>query len=91
MTVVTPRASRAAALTQPHAGSFTSSQAPQKPQSETIPTAHLLPMLVAFNACNLAGFYLERGNVAAARRKLVQALASVNQLGAAPGAQGGAA
>jgi hypothetical protein len=89
MTVVTPRASRAAAPTQPHAGSSTPSQAPHKPQPDTIPTAHLLPVLAAFNACNLAGLYLERGNIAAARRKLVQALASVNEVGTA--AQGGAA
>lgn len=56
------------------------SAAPTQPQPGTIPTTHLMPMLAAFNACNLASFYLERGNVAAARRKLVQALASVNQV-----------
>ncbi len=37
-------------------------------------------VLAAFNACNLASCYIERGNFAAARRKLAQALASVNQL-----------
>ena len=76
MSATTP-ASRSAAPIQPHAG--------------TIPLAHLQPVLAAFNACNLASGYLARGNIAAARRKLVQALASVNQVGAATGAQGGAA
>ena len=52
--------------------------------------SHLQPVLAAFNACNLASAYLERGNVAAARRKLVQALASVNQVHACA-QQGGAA
>lgn len=49
-------------------------------QPDTIPTAHLQSVLAAFNACNLASSYLERGNIAAARRKIVQALASVNQV-----------
>jgi len=43
----------------------------------------LPPVLAAFSATNLASGYLERGNIPAARRKLVQALASVNQ--ATPG------
>jgi hypothetical protein len=73
MTVTIP-ASRSAAPPKPHAGT-------SKPQQGTIPTVHLQPVLAAFNACNLASCYLERGNVAAARRKLVQALASVNQVG----------
>ena len=47
---------------------------------DTIPTANLTAVLAAFNASNLASNYIERGNFAAARRKLVQALASVNQL-----------
>ena len=75
MTATTP-ASRSAAPAEPHAG--------------TIPLSHLQPVLAAFNACNLASAYLERGNVAAARRKLVQALASVNQVHTSA-QQGGAA
>lgn len=72
MTVATT-ASRNAAPLQPHAGT-------SKPQQGTISTAHLQSVLAAFNACNLASCYLERGNIAAARRKLVQALAAVNQV-----------
>ena len=83
MTATTP-ASRSAAPLQPHAGT-------SEPPPGTIPTAHLQPVLAAFNACNLASFYLERGNMAAARRKLVQALASVNQVAPAAAQQGGAA
>lgn len=75
-------ASRSAAPLQPHAGT-------SQPQPGTISTAHLQSVLAAFNACNLASCYLERGNIAAARRKLVQALASVNQVHAC--AQGGGA
>lgn len=81
MTVTTPASRRAAPL-QPHAGT-------PEPQQGTIPAAHLQSILAAFNACNLASCYLERGNIAAARRKLVQALASVNQVHAC--AQGGTA
>jgi hypothetical protein len=66
------------------------SAAPSEPQTGTIQLSHLQPVLAAFNACNLASAYLERGNVAAARRKLVQALASVNQVHACA-QQGGAA
>jgi len=58
-----------------------------KPQPGAIPVAHLQPVLAAYNAANLAGCYLERGNIPAARRKLVQALACVNEVTA----QGGAA
>ncbi len=72
MQATTP-ASRRAAPIQPHAGT-------SKPQPGAIPAAHLQSVLAAFNACNLASCYLERGNIAAARRKLVQALASVNQV-----------
>ena len=72
MTSATP-ASRSAAPSQPHA----------KPQPGTIPVVCLPPVLAAFSATNLASGYLERGNIPAARRKLVQALASVNQ--ATPG------
>ena len=83
MPATTP-ASRSAAPLQPHAGTV-------KPQPGTIPTAHLQSVLAAFNACNLASCYLERGNIAAARRKLVQALASINQVSVGAGLQGGAA
>ena len=54
--------------------------APTQPQQGTIPATHLTAVLAAFNAANLASSYIERGNFAAARRKLVQALSSVNQL-----------
>ena len=56
-----------------------STAAPSKPQPGTIPIVCLQPVLAAFNATNLASGYLERGNIPAARRKLVQALAFVNQ------------
>lgn len=82
MQATTP-ASRCAAPPQPHAGT-------PKPQAGTIPTSHLQPVLAAFNACNLASCYLERGNIAAARRKLVQALSSVNQVHAYAQEGGGA-
>ena len=48
--------------------------------SPAIPAHNLTAVLAAFNAANLASSYIERGNFAAAKRKLVQALASVNQL-----------
>ena len=48
--------------------------------SPAIPAHNLTAVLAAFNAANLASSYIERGNFAAARRKLAQALASVNQL-----------
>ncbi len=54
--------------------------APNHASPATIPTTNLTAVLAAFNACNLASCYIERGNFAAARRKLAQALASVNQL-----------
>jgi Tfp pilus assembly protein PilF len=63
----------------------TRSRAAGTPSS--IKTESLSHVLGAHNACNLASCYLERGNLAAARRKLVQALASVNQVSG----QGGAA
>lgn len=50
------------------------------PTPDTIPTTNLTAVLAAFNAANLASSYIERGNFAAARRKLVQALASIGQL-----------
>lgn len=37
-------------------------------------------LLGAFNATNLASGYIERGNFAAARRKLMLALQALNQL-----------
>ena len=54
--------------------------APTQTSPATIPTANLTAVLAAFNAANLASNYIERGNFAAARRKLVQALASIGQL-----------
>lgn len=59
--------------------------APTVGKTDTIPTTNLQFVLAAFNAANLASSYIERGNFAAARRKLVQALSSINEL------QGGAA
>lgn len=46
----------------------------------SIPADRLQSVLAAYNAANLASSYIERGNLAAARRKLVQALASVNEV-----------
>ena len=54
--------------------------APNQASPATIPTANLTAVLAAFNAANLASNYIERGNFTAARRKLVQALASIGQL-----------
>lgn len=54
--------------------------APTPSTPDTIPTTNLTAVLAAFNAANLASSYIERGNFAAARRKLVQALASIGQL-----------
>lgn len=50
------------------------------PTTGTLATTQISTVLAAFNAANLASSYIERGNFAAARRKLVLALASVNQL-----------
>jgi len=55
------------------------SQAPSKPLAGTIPVVHLPHVLAAHSAAGLASAYLERGNLPAARRKLTQALSSVNQ------------
>lgn len=54
--------------------------APNQASPATIPTTNLTAVLAAFNAANLASSYIERGNFAAARRKLVLALASIGQL-----------
>lgn len=48
-----------------------------------IPTSHLSALLGAYNATALASSYLERGNLKAARRKLVLALRDVDTLAAA--------
>lgn len=56
------------------------SAAPSKSKPDTIPTDRLHAVLGAFNAANLASSYIERGNFAAARRKLVLALQAVDQL-----------
>lgn len=50
------------------------------PTTGTVPTAHITDVLAAFNAANMAASYIERGSFAAARRKLTQALASINQI-----------
>jgi len=83
MTATLP-ASRSAAPLQSATGRI---HAPGAPQPHAIALASLQPVLAAYNAANLAGCYLERGNIAAARRKLVQALASVNQVIVQGGAQ----
>ena len=54
--------------------------APTQSTPDTIPAHNLTAVLAAFNAANLASSYIERGNFTAARRKLVQALASIGQL-----------
>ena len=46
----------------------------------SIDAAHLPHLLGAYNALNLASVYLQKGNLAAARRKAVLALASLNEL-----------
>lgn len=65
MSAITPQATCAAA---------------SQPSTGTLATTQISTVLAAFNAANLASSYIERGNFAAARRKLVLALASVNQL-----------
>ena len=49
-------------------------------KSDSIPASQLQVILGAFNAANLASSYIERGNFAAARRKLTLALAAINQI-----------
>lgn len=46
---------------------------------DTIPTNNLQAIFAAYNAAGLAQSYLERGNFAAARRKLVLALRDIRQ------------
>lgn len=58
--------------------SYTAASSPATVGSE--PLAQASTVLAAFNAANIASSYIERGNFAAARRKLTQALASINQL-----------
>jgi len=62
------------------ARAHTSAPTPAVGKPGTIPTSHLQSVLAAFNAANMASSYIERGNFTAARRKLTQALASINQL-----------
>jgi len=76
MSVITP-ASRSAAP----------SLLPSAPQSGVIAAASLQAILAAHSAAGLASAYLERGNLPAARRKLTQALSSVNQASEKGGAQ----
>lgn len=49
-------------------------------QASNVLPDHQRALLGAFNATNLASSYIERGNFAAARRKLVLALQAVDQL-----------
>ena len=65
MSAITPQANCAAA---------------SSPTTGTLAATQISTVLAAFNAANMASSYIERGNFAAARRKLVLALASVNQL-----------
>lgn len=66
-------------------GILSHAAAPSKPQQGSIPTASLQAILAAHNAANLASGYIEKGNLPAARRQLVQALSHVNRA-----AEGGA-
>ena len=50
------------------------------PASGTIPAQNLTAVLAAYNASTLASSYIERGNFAAARRKLVLALRDIETL-----------
>lgn len=58
--------------------SYAAASSPATVGSE--PLAQTSTVLAAFNAANIASSYIERGNFAAARRKLTQALVSINQL-----------
>lgn len=58
--------------------SYAAASSPATVGSE--PLAQASTVLAAFNAANIASSYIERGNFAAARRKLAQALASIDQL-----------
>ena len=59
-----------------HTAAPTSTQ----PSLVAIPADRLQSVLGAYNAANLASSYIERGNFAAARRKLTLALAAINQI-----------
>lgn len=61
------------------------------PAQGAIPSSHFSALLGAYNAATLASAYLERGNLKAARRKLVLALRDVDTLAAASTSEGGAA
>ena len=67
------------ATTTPASPGAAPSQAHCKPPADTISVTRLPHVLAAHNATGLACAYLERGNLPAARRKLTQALSSVNQ------------
>ena len=54
--------------------------APTPSKQDAIPASNLHAVLAAFNASNMAASYVERGNFAAARRKLTQALSAINTL-----------
>ena len=54
--------------------------APTPSKQDAIPASNLHAVLAAFNAANMAASYVERGNFAAARRKLTQALSAINTL-----------
>ena len=54
--------------------------APTPSTQDAIPASNLHAVLAAFNASNMASSYIERGNFAAARRKLTQALSAINTL-----------
>lgn len=74
--LVTPEGAKTMSVITPQATCAAASQ----PTTGTLATTQISTVLAAFNAANLASSYIERGNFAAARRKLVLALASVNQL-----------
>ena len=74
-TLIQPGIQTMTAITQ-----VSPSAAQTSSKSDSIPASQLQAVLGAFNATNLASSYIERGNFAAARRKLTLALAAINQL-----------
>lgn len=58
----------------------TAATATPTPAAGTISTSNLTAVLGAFNACNLASSYIERGNFTAARRKIILALRDIDTL-----------